>query len=214
MKKSFALLMIVFLAGHSVFAEDFSMMINSIPLQGFTIDSNQDEVVIDEGEEYKITFDQKTTVFNLEYFGENYDTSKSEAETRLLEVIGTTKNEACFLRVMVNAVNPSYSKDDLKSFSDSLSFCSSPTQQDLNDDSEVNGVDFGQCIADYETSDEAESAFDKLTKREAFTLSTGQTLESLYELDLPCDFNVNRRIDALDLSKVIEAIKSPTSPSK
>ena len=125
-----------------------------------------------------------------------------------------TRNEACYLDIIFKVTNKDYNSQELTTFSDSLTFCSSPTQQDLNDDSEVNGVDFGQCIADYETSDEAESAFVKLTKREPFTLSTGQTLESLNELDLPCDFNVNRRIDALDLSKVLEAIKLPTSPSK
>lgn len=189
------------------------MLINSIPLKNVTDGSIGDQKVeFGKNKDAKYVLYTDTNEFQITLLGEPLSKVLSSVERDFLKELQIAKNEACFLDVDVLAPSYIYSQQD--NFSSNLSFCSSPTQQDLNDDSEVNGVDFGQCIADYETSDEAETAFDKLTKREAFTLSTGQTLESLNELDLPCDFNVNRRIDALDLSKVIEAIKSPTSPSK
>lgn len=182
------------------------MSINNIPLKNIMSGSKGDQKI-----EFGTNVDARyalytdTNEFEIVFTGKPLSQILSSTEKDFLRELQVTKNEACFLSVNVLAPAYLYSRKD--SYLENLSFCSSPTQQDLNDDEVVNGFDFAQCLADAELSDEAEKKFDVLTKREVFTLSSGQSMESLYELDLSCDFNVNRRIDALDLSKMIQAMQ-------
>lgn len=146
-----------------------------------------------------------TNEFIISLQGDSPSKSKAIAETEFIQKLGVTRNEACFLDVSVVAPRNVFG-DTTDSIDPNLSFCSSPAQQDLNEDEVVNGFDFAQCFVDAEVADEAERAFDAMPGRGTFAISTGQTMESLYELDLPCDFNVNRRIDALDISKMIQVM--------
>ncbi len=198
---------------YAVSLKSDQMSINNIPFKNILGDNlSEKSIKFGSSRVADMTFYPDTQEFGIVLTGDSYTADKIQAEKDIIRELEVTKNEACLLPI--NIVAPAQTYGALDELTASPTFCSSPAQQDLNDDSVVNGVDFGQCIADYETSDEAESAFDRLTKREVVKLSTGQSLESLYELDLPCDFNVNRHIDALDLSTVIEAIKQSSARQK
>lgn len=151
------------------------MIVNGIPMKNLVPeDSSITEVTFYEDEDQAFLFYPATNEFWIHILGSPYATVRPKAESRFLSELDVSRNESCFLDISV--MTPRSANPDVTTVDYGLPYCSGPMQADLNADERVNGIDLSQCFADLESSDE----------------------------DLLCDFNVNRRIDALDLSIVIQ----------
>lgn len=161
------------------------MAINNIPMKNITVGKESaDEIVFAENANERFVFYSMTNEFWIHVLGQPYADSRKKAEANFLKALAISKNEACYLDVSVMVPVLNYrrggiglTESDLPPVSPyALPFCQGSTQVNLNDDTVINGADFAQCLADYENKQE----------------------------DMPCDFNVNRRIDATDLSKMLQ----------
>lgn len=123
---------------------------------------------------FAIEFAPDITKFQITILQGPYDANRQKAENEFVQKLHITRNEACFLDVRV--VAPAYVEQDAQ-VNEKLSFCSSQKLADANGDGVVNTFDYAICL-------------DELANPPS-------------DFKMACDFNVNRRIDATDLSQII-----------
>lgn len=136
-------------------------------------------VPIIDGDNYIFEYVQSQNAFYVRVASKPFKSTLMSAQRDILTKLDVSKNEACYLGIY--ATGPSYLLPDNRD-TVPLPFCEGPAQVDFNEDTFVNGVDYSVCL------DEA--------------VQSGLVFD--HEADYQCDLNVNRRVDALDLSKGIQ----------
>lgn len=153
--------------------EQGKMRMNNIEMNDVTQGSNfgpSGEVVVRNDDDTYLVFSPESNIFWIEVSGSPYTESRKRSEMALLNDLGISRNEACFLNVNVSA--PRVLHPDIGYVNPSLSFCSGPAQLDFNEDKIVNGADLSECLEGIISPTE----------------------------DMACDLNVSGRVDATDLS--------------
>jgi hypothetical protein len=174
--------MLFMLSGSSISAQSLrrgQMAINNIPMKDITQGKDDEEFVFVSNNEERFVYYSRTNEFWIHVLGQPYTAARAQAEEHFLQALDISRNESCFLdvNVMVPFGTYGFAQTDLpENIPYTLTHCEIPRQYNMNTDNVINGADFAQCMDDYESAEE----------------------------DLPCDFNVNRRIDATDLSKMLQ----------
>lgn len=167
--------------GSSYALQQGTMRINSIELRDVLSDKIAEEhiITLEENEEYVFDYSETENAFFVRVHAGDFLDVMWEAQQDVMEYLDVSRNEACY--VGIYGTGPSYvlPRNDERTFY-FLPSCHEGYSSDINADFVVNGTDLSQCIAEYE-------------------LVNVDGLENGL-----CDINANQRIDALDLSKVIQ----------
>jgi len=167
---------IIFLIPQSVRAS--TLVINNIVVNNFLPEAvplySADETYsVNTTGTFSIDFSPDIKKFQIIVLQNPYDENRALAEKTFVEKLGITKSEACFMNVSI--VAPAYVTDIPDS--NKLLLCEPDKQADINSDGVINTFDYAICLEEMVVDPEKNK--------------------------LQCDLNVNRRIDATDLSKLI-----------
>lgn len=168
-------------AGSAVALQKGAMRINNIELRDVLSDkvSEQNIITLDQNDQYVFDYSETENAFFVRVHSGDFADVMWKAQHDIQEYLDVSRNEACY--VGIYGTGPTYvlPEDDERTFY-FLPSCHEGYSSDVNEDFVVNGTDLSQCIAEYEfINDDG--------------LQNGL-----------CDINANQRIDALDLSKVIQ----------
>lgn len=129
-------------------------------------------------ESYVFDFSETEMNFYVRVSRPPFRTVLRTAQSDIIDILGVSKNEACYLGIYATGPSFVFTEKDAYGTEKSyypLPFCDGAERVDIVVDGSINGLDYAQCLSEYDTPDEKS-----------------------------CDFDVNRRINALDLSRVIQ----------
>ncbi len=160
-----------------------TMVINNIEMTNFmpgpdvVVNTSQEVFPVARTQDYAIDFAPGIQAFQITILSRPYEESVAKAEAAFLDQLAITKPEACFLDVRVVAPASVNDGED----DAKLAMCADNKKADINSDGIINLFDYSICLDE---------------------LKTQPT-----DLKMSCDLNMNRRVDAADLSAVISLLK-------
>ncbi len=159
-----------------------TLIINNIEVNNFLpqagpLYSGLDTFNVNASDIFSIDYAPDVQKFQIIILQSPYEENRLLAEQTFVEKLGVTRSEACFLDVSI--VAPAYVTDqpDTKK----LLLCEPEKLADVNGDGGINTFDYAICL--------------------------DEMVQDPSKIKMHCDLNVNRRIDATDLSKVISYFK-------
>jgi len=166
--------------GREVYAS--TLIINNIEVTNFLpqtgpLYSGYDTFNVNTADMFSIDFAPDAESFQIIILQSPYEENRMLAEQTFVEKLGVTRSEACYLNVSI--VAPAFVTDQPDS--KKLLLCEPDKQADVNGDGGINTFDYAICL--------------------------DEMVQDPTKIKMHCDLNVNRRIDAADLSRVISYFK-------
>jgi hypothetical protein len=162
--------------------EQGEIRINSIEVPNFFAQGleSQDYIPLIDKPNYLFEYVQPDNAFYVRVSNPPFRATLREAQNAIMDKLEVTKNEACYLGIY--ATGPAYLVPGDTMYTP-LPFCEGPARVDFNGDNVVNGIDL----------------------TEGLDAAAAGTVEP----DQVADLNVNGRVDATDLSLILQHFGSP-----